>query len=300
MALRDTLRALTPGFLLRWYRNRKKESARAVIAEQRSRGEGWSTADLLKQLHTAGIKEGDTLLVHSSLSKIGYVKGGPQTVVDTFLAAVGKTGHILMPNSPNAGYQLDYIRSLDVFDLQNSPSALGAITETFRTQTGAIRSVSATEPVSCIGPEAEWYTSGHFGKQTPYTSDSPFFRVAESGGKILYVGVTLANAGTSLHLLEDAVNDFPYPVYYPELFDVKVRLTDGSEHKVQTRVHNPEQSAKRKCDDLIPLFEREGALQKIHFGNAPTLLLDARRMLEVMLEHFYEAGVTMYTPFGSK
>lgn len=300
MAFRDTLRSLTPAFLLKWYRNRKKEAVRTALDEQRNRGEGWTANALLKQLQEAGIREGDTLLVHSSLSKIGYVQEGPQTVVDALLKAVGAKGHVLMPNSPNAGYQLEYIRSLEVFDVAESPSALGAITETFRKQPGAIRSVSATEPVSCVGPDAHWFTEGHFGKQTPYTSDSPFFRVAESGGKILYVGVTLANAGTSLHLLEDAVQDFPYPVYYPELFEIAIKLPDGTLQQVQTKVHNPEQSAKRKCDDLIPLFEREGALQKIMFGNAETLLLDARLMLEVMLEHYYEAGVTMYTPFGTK
>lgn len=300
MAFRDSLRSLTPNFLLRWYRNRKKDATRAVIEEQRSKGEGWTSDALLKQLRAAGIKEGDTLLVHSSLSKIGYVDGGPQTIVDTLLKAVGQKGHVLMPNSPNAGYQLEYIRELDVFDVANAKSALGAITENFRKHPGAIRSVSPTEPVSCIGPDAVWFTEGHLGKITPYTSDSPFFRVAESGGKILYIGVTLANAGTSLHVLEDALVDFPYPVYHSEIFDVKVRLSDGSEHVVQTKVHNPEQSAKRKCDDLIPLFEREGALEKIQFGNASTLLLDARLMLEVMLEHYYEGGVTMYTPFGVK
>lgn len=300
MAFRDTLRSLTPAFLLKWYRGKKKEAVRAEIDEQRNRGEGWSTETLVKQLRDAGIKEGDTLLVHSSLSKMGYVNGGPQAVVDAFLKAVGAKGHVLMPNSPNAGYQLEYIRSLEVFDAAQSPSALGAITETFRKQPGAVRSISATEPVSCIGPDANWFTEGHFGKQTPYTSDSPFFRVAESGGKILYVGVTLANAGTSLHLLEDAVHDFPYPVYYPELFEIAVKLPDGTVQQVQTKVHNPEQSAKRRCDELIPLFEREGALRKITVGNAETLLLDARLMLEVMLEHYYEAGVTMYTPFGTK
>ena len=299
MALRDTFRKLAPAFLLRWYRGKKKEAVRKSLEEQRVSGNAFRPEELLQQLRGMGIAEGDTLLVHSSLSKIGYVAGGPETIVDVLLQAVGPTGHVLMPNSPNAGYQLEYIQTLDVFDVAHSPSKLGAITEAFRKRPGAKRSVSATEPVSCIGPDAAAFVDGHYGQTTPYTRQSPFYKVAEKGGKILYIGVTLANAGTSLHLLEDAVDDFKFPVYYPQVFNVKVRFATGDEHLVQTKVHNPEQSAKRRCDELIPLFEQAGVLTKKRFGNAEVLLVDAKGMLEAMIAWYEERGVTMYTPLGS-
>lgn len=296
MALRDTLRKLAPAFLLNWYRGRKKEAVRRSLEEQRVSGNAFQQKDLLEQLRAMGIAAGDTLLVHSSLSKIGYVEGGPEAIVDVLLEAVSPTGHVLMPNSPNAGYQLEYIQTLDVFDVAHSPSKLGAITEAFRKRPEARRSISATEPVSCIGPDAAAFVDGHYGQTTPYTAQSPFYKVAERGGKILYIGVTLANAGTSLHLLEDAVEHFKYPVYYPQVFNVKVRLENGEEHLVQTKVHNPEQSAKRRCDELIPLFEQAGVLTKERFGNADVLLVDAKGMLDAMVKWYAERGVTMYTP----
>jgi aminoglycoside 3-N-acetyltransferase len=298
-SFRDLLRSITPQFLLNRYREQKKEAVRTAIAAQREAGKGFTQELLQQQLRELGIVAGDTLLVHSSLSKIGFVEGGPQAVIDALLAAVSDSGHVLMPNSPNAGYQLEYIRQLDVFDVANSPSALGIITELFRQHPKALRSVSATEPVSCIGPNAIDFVNEHLGEETPYTSKSPFYKVAAAGGKILYIGVTLANAGTSLHLLEDAVTQFKFPVYYPELFSVKVKLATGEVKTVQTRVHNPEWSAKRRCDELIPLFEQKGAFQKVMIGNAPTLLVDAQRMLEVMISEYEQRGVTMYTPNGS-
>ncbi|ASS48371.1 MAG: hypothetical protein A3D31_08595 [Candidatus Fluviicola riflensis] len=298
-SFRDLLRSITPQFLLNRYREQKKEAVRSTIAAQREAGEGLTKETLLQQLSEIGIVEGDTLLVHSSLSKIGFVEGGPQTVIDALLASVGDSGHVLMPNSPNAGYQLEYIRQLEVFDVANVPSALGIITELFRKHPKAIRSVSATEPVSCIGPNAIDFVDEHLGEETPYTSKSPFYKVAAAGGKILYIGVTLANAGTSLHVLEDAVEAFKFPVYYPEVFSVKVKLETGEEKTVKTRVHNPEWSAKRRCDELIPLFEKMGALQKVTLGNAPVLLVDARKMLDVMISEYEQRGVTMYTPNGS-
>jgi aminoglycoside 3-N-acetyltransferase len=292
--MRDFIRKIVPNGLLKVYRSYKKQQTRKAIQDQRKNNEGWTKIQLLEQLRAIGIETGDTLLVHSALSKMGYIEGGPTTVVDVLLDAVGEEGHVLMPNSPNAEYQLEYIRNLSVFDVQNDKSKLGAITETFRNHPEALRSCHPTEPVSCIGPNAAYFTQDHFGELTPYTTKSPFYRVAEKGGKILMIGVTLDNAGTNLHTLEDAIKDFKYPIYFPELFHVDVKFPDGTIKSMQTKVHDPVWSKKRHCDDLIPLFEEHGVLQHVQIGNAKTLLLDAKKMLETMISLYKTSGVTMY------
>jgi aminoglycoside 3-N-acetyltransferase len=298
MSLRNLLRSLTPNFILSRYRSRKKLEIRKKLAEAKSSGKIITKADLIHAFQSIGIEKGDVLLVHSSLSAIGYVENGPKDVVDALLEAIGVYGHLLMPNSPNASFQLDYIRQLELFDVENSPSALGAISECFRKLPNAVRSAHPTEPVSCIGPEANWFVSDHFGQLTPYNSHSPFSKVIQRKGKILYLGVSLSNAGTNLHTLEDAVDDFPFPVYAPEKFDVNVKFANGSTGKMETLVHNPEQSKKRKCDDLLPLFLQEGALREVEIFQAHSLLFDAEAMFNVMLKAYRVKGVTMYTPNG--
>lgn len=300
MALRDVIRSIIPQAVLRWYRNRQKEKVRVQLEKQRRSGTGFSQEELEKQLDKMGIRPGDVLLVHSSLSKMGYIEGGPETVVHALIDKVGETGHVLMPTSPNAGLQLEYVQKLGCFDIRFSPSKLGAISETFRQLPKVRRSGSVTEPVSCFGPDAEWFTKDHIDQQTPYNEHSPFYKVAARKGKILYVGCTFDNAGTSLHLLEDAIAEFKFPVYYPELFEVKVRHEDSNLSTHQIKVHNPEMSIKRRCDELIPLFEKHGVLKHTVFGNAPTLLVDAAGMLKVMIDEYVKNGVTMYTPQGSK
>lgn len=297
--LKNFIRSLVPTKLLNAYRERKKEKQRKELKQQAERGEALTLDQLLADIHNCGIKPGDSVLVHSSFSKIGFVEGGPKTFVDALLKAVGESGNLLMPSSPNAGYQLDYIRNLTEFDVQKDPSRMGAITECFRTLPGVLRSESPTEPVCCFGPKASWFTNGHLGEETPYTKNSPFARLAEAGGKILYIGVTLDNAGTSLHVLEDAVSDFKFPVYYPEVFRVSVKRTNGEVVPVSVKVHNPEQSAKRKCDGLLPLFEEKGVMKRSTIGKAKTLVFDAQKMLEVMIDEYQINGVTMYTPIGS-
>ena len=298
MSLRNLLRSLTPNVILSRYRSRKKSEIRKKLAEAKSSGKIITKADLIHAFQAIGIEKGDVLLVHSSLSAIGYVENGPKDVVDALLEAIGADGHLLMPNSPNASFQLDYIRQLDLFDVKNSPSALGAISEWFRKLPNAERSAHPTEPVSCIGPEANWFVSDHFGQLTPYNSNSPFSKVIQRKGKILYLGVSLSNAGTNLHTLEDAVDDFPYPVYAPEKFEVNVKFANGSTGTMDTFVHNPEQSKKRKCDDLLPLFLQEGAGRKVDIFHAKSLLFDAKAMSNVMLNAYRDKGVTMYTPNG--
>jgi aminoglycoside 3-N-acetyltransferase len=300
MALKDLIRSVTPNFLLAWYRKKKKQEVNKTLSKQKDSGEVITSEQLVADLRNCGVCPGDTLLVHSSLSKMGYVEGGASTVVHALMAAVGDKGNLLMPSSPNSGMQLDYIKSNPVFDVLNSPSAMGSITEYFRKQPRVRRSLSPTEPVCAFGSDAVYFTSGHMTEETPYTANSPFHRITEKNGKILYIGVTLINAGTSLHLLEDAVQNFPFPVYYPQLFTATVINEEGQNHSWNIKVHNPEMSNRRKCDELIPLFESAGCLTRCKIGKADALLLDAKVMLDTMLSLYHERGVTMYTPQGGK
>ena len=48
-------------------------------------------------LGALGVQEGVVLMVHSSLSAIGYVEGGPQAVIDALQQAVGPSGTVVMP-----------------------------------------------------------------------------------------------------------------------------------------------------------------------------------------------------------
>lgn len=297
MALRDTLRSLTPQFLLDLFRGYKRKKTRSTIQDQLNSGEVLSQEDLGNQIKSLGVSEGNHVLVHCALSKLGAVDGGPQTLIDAFKKVIGENGNILMPSSPNASFQLEYIQNINIFDVDNEPSKMGAVSETFRENENVLRSAHPTEPVCVWGKDALWYTAGHETDGTAYGKNSPFYKLTEKKGKVLYIGVTLDNAGTSLHVLEDAVENFKYPVYAEEIFTVQIK--NGEELKtIQTKVHNPEQSKKRRCDELLPMFIEKDVAKKLQLGVAETWVFDAEKMLNVMLEEYNNNGVTMYTPFG--
>lgn len=299
MSLKDFVRNITPAPLLEWNRKRKKSNRNKTLADKAKSGHIITQQKLETDLRNAGIQAGDIVLVHSSLSRIGYLENGAKTFVDALMNVLTEEGTLLMPTSPNAVFQYDFIKSNKQFDVLNTHSATGKITEYFRTQPGVLRSWHPTEPVSAWGKNAHYFIKDHFNQLTPYNSQSPFFRVSEQKGKLLYVGVTLTMAGTNLHTLEDAV-DFKFPVYANEIFEVEITDPSGKKHVVKTKVHNPEFSKKRKCDELIPLFEKEGVMQKVKIGEAECLLADAHGFLETMINAYQQDGITMYTPNGSK
>ncbi|MFK8044279.1 MAG: AAC(3) family N-acetyltransferase [Crocinitomicaceae bacterium] len=296
--IKNWLRSITPAFLLHWNRRRKKRNLNKVLESQATEGASFTEDILVSELEKIGISKGDTILVHSSLSKIGHLVNGPKTFVNALVTAVGLDGHILMPTSPNSSLQLDYIQNTKAFDVLNSKSKLGAITEYFRTLLGTVRSLHPTEPVSAYGKNAVHFVEGHFNALTPYQANSPFAKVAAAKGKILYVGVTLDNAGTSLHTLEDAIVDFKYPVYHSDIFEMDIIDEHGTTHKVKTKVHNPQFSNLRQCDRLIPHFEQAGVLKQVKIGHAKTLLVDADGFFKTMLDLYHTKGITMYTPNG--
>lgn len=297
MALRDTVRSLTPDLFLKLFRAYKRKQTRLRIQQEFKSGEVLSQADLEKQFSAIGIQLGDDVLVHAAFSKIGAVEGGAEAFIAALRSVVGPSGHILMPSSPNASFQLDFIQNLSCFDVQNEPSKLGYLTEAFRQSSSVMRSAHPTEPVCVQGPDANWYVAGHEDEAAPYGQKSPFFKLTERQGKVLYVGVTLANAGTSLHLLEEAVDNFIFPVYAQETYGVSIK-NHQEEKNIRVKVHNPEQSKKRRCDELLPGFESAGIAKQVQLGKANSWLFDAERMLHWMIEQYEEKKVTMYTPHG--
>ena len=286
-----------PEFMLEWAKRLKKNQRRKELENQKQNG-GITKQKLIDDLIKIGIKKNDSVLVHSSLSKIGFVEGGPKTIVDALFDVVGPEGTLLFPTFPAIGRNKTHLEEHPLFDIKNTPSQMGSVTEYFRKLDNVYRSFHPTDAVSAKGPLADYYTNSHFGQLTPYNKNSPFRKLCSKNGKILMLGTTLNGACTNLHTLEDAV-DFKYPVYDAKIFDVKMIDSEGKESFMKTKVHNPEYSTKRNCDALKPMFEQSETLINGTIGEAKSMLIDANKMLEVMIKNYNEKGVTMYTPFGN-
>lgn len=296
--MRDLLKKILPDFMISAYK-KAKQKKRAIEREGfKNSGRTVTANEISKVLCDQGIKKGDVVMLHSSLSKMGMVEGGAETVIRSVLEVIGQEGTLAMPSFPGFGFNIDYLRTNPVFDLRNTPSKMGIITETFRKMPNVKRSLHPTEPVCALGPKADYLTKDHFGQLTPYTDVSPFGRLVELNAKILLLGVDL-NTLSNLHTLEDAVTDFKFPVYLKEAVECRMINEGGKEVFVKTKVHDPSWSKKRRCNELEQMFLKDSCMKKTRIGNAELRIIEAGKMHECMLENYKNKGVTMYTPQGS-
>lgn len=296
--MREFLRKILPLSLINFYKKRKKQSRLKERELLLKSNQVVTIGYIVNRLKQIGLHSGDVVMLHSSLSKLGYVENGANSVIDAFKEVIGDNGTLMMPAFPAIGFNYDYLKTNPVFDVTQTPSKMGAITETFRMQNSVLRSLHPTDSVIAIGEHALYLTKDHFGQLTPYNSRSPFYRLCELKGKIILIGVDL-NSLTNLHTLEDAVENFKFPVYHEQIFNCRLIDEKGAELIMNTKVHNPVYSKKRQCNALIPHFEKAGFLKHFKIGLADCMLIDAFAMHEWMLKNYFEKGITMYTPNGN-
>ncbi|MFH1567585.1 MAG: AAC(3) family N-acetyltransferase [Gemmatimonadota bacterium] len=150
---------------------------------------------LVADLRRLGVSAGMDLMVHSSLSAIGEVEGGAETVVDALLEAVGPGGTLLMPSFNHKAAQ--------VYNPLTTPTVNGAIPDAMWRRPEARRSLHPTHPVAAIGARAEWYVADHL-EIGIWEPESPIGKLIHSGGYLLALGTT-HNTSTAYHVAERSV-----------------------------------------------------------------------------------------------
>lgn len=246
--------------------------------------------DIVRLLRNLGIKSGDTIFVHSSMSRLGKIDGGSQTILEALLEVVGNRGTVGAPTF--WGFTRQYLSGELTFNVLESPSILGSLTERIRTHKYSKRSLHPTHSVSFIGPQANFLVKDHHRDITPFGKNSPYRRLIEIGGKILLIGVSIEYM-TSLHTIEDSTPDFPVNVYLNEPYTFDVKDDTGKAIKVLTYIHNPEISKRRNSHLLEPYFDKLNLIKKDQLGYGIVRLIDAKKLHDTLYNLFID-GVTMY------
>lgn len=172
--------------------------------------------DLVLGLRALGIRRGDTLIVHTALSQVGWVCGRETTVVGALIRAVGPMGMLVMPshtgdnsepsdweNPPVPSDWCPVIRAaMPAYDRRRTPSRfMGRVAECFRTWPGTRRSAHPQVSWCARGPGAAWLLRGHTFRKPPFGMRSPLGRLYRRNAKILLLGTGYDHC-TSLHMAE--------------------------------------------------------------------------------------------------
>lgn len=166
-------------------------------------------------LRSLGVETGQTILVHSSLSSLGWVCGGAPVVVDALQRVVGERGTVVMPTHspgnrdpanmnnppiPDSWYETAREQLPPYRPAATPTQGMGAIPECFRSYPGVRRSAHPQHSFAAWGAAAGYVTKDH-SYDYSFGEESPLARVYDRDGSILFLGTSHAT-NTSLHLAE--------------------------------------------------------------------------------------------------
>lgn len=253
---------------------------------------------LAAALVALGLPHGKDVLVHAAYSALGKVEGGPASVVGAIRDVVGPNATILAPAYPMSSTMYEWMTAPEPFDVRNSRSRMGAISEYIRSQPDARRSAHPTHSVVALGPRADDYTAFHHRGDTPAGPHSPFWQHTLSGGSILCLGSGIGKV-TSYHVIEDMVPDFPLKVYCPRPYEKQVCFLDGTSRQVRTLINDPDLSPwrvdnfKPKEEEILSFLIDGRAIKIGKVGDAQSHLINAAVLLTLMRTWLKE-GITIY------
>lgn len=277
-------------------RQRVKELAKTRPAVTR--------AELVHDLRKMGVNPGDLLFVHSSLKSLGFVEGGPETVISALLEAVGEDGTVMLPTyyMPGGGILSTCQIPGYEFDPRVHGTNMGALPEAFLKFPNVHRSIHPTHSCAAIGKHASYLTDSHHLAPSVFGEGSPWERCWKLNGKIFGLGINMGPV-TFYHLLEDRTGDaFPLPVRMTDEFKMPCRDWDGNQVIVPVRALDPKFQAQRidnkSRQDLREYFFQEfqaaGIIKTGLVCQASAWYITSHQFLQ-HLKILMNEGITIYS-----
>ena len=247
-------------------------------------------ADIVDALTALGLKNGDSVMVHASLSRIGYVCGGAQAVIEALIEVVGPEGTVMMPTQswknldPKTGVhwdadEADWDRIREnwpAYDKAITPTnTMGAVSEMFRSWPGTIRSDHPARSVAAWGRNAKYLTENH-DLSNIFGDGSPIGKLYELDGKVLLMGVD-HDKNTSLHLA-DARAEYP---------GKHVCIEHSAVMENGERVWKEYETLFVDGEDFIDIgksFETEHVVNRQLLGDAELKLMKQRELVDFAVE----------------
>ncbi len=246
--------------------------------------------DIIEALEKVGVNQGQTIMVHISLSKLGFVCGGAQVMIEALLESVGADGTIMMPTQswknldPTAGVHWEEpeewwqeIRdNWPAYNKDITPTnTMGAVAEMFRKWPGTLRSDHPARSVAAYGKCAKYLTENH-DLSNIFGEGSPVAKLYDLDGYVLLIGVGY-DKNTSLHLA-DVRAEYPSKHLSEESSAI---LVDG---KRVWKTYETLYVDGEDFEEMGEAFEKAHKVSKVTLGNGEMILMKQRELVDFAVE----------------
>lgn len=232
--------------------------------------------DLKKCIENLGIMPTDTLLIHSSMTSIGEVQGGADTVLDAFSDYL-KDGLLIFPTHTWAQINETY----NTYNPATEPACVGLLPNMFRRRPNVLRSLHPTHSVAALGKDACDYISGEEQSESPCPRNGCWGKLYDRKAKILFLGCSL-KSNTFLHGVEEW-NHTPNRIAdtYQQLYIV---TPNGTVSRPMYRHYHPNIDVSDHYDIMENAFLEKGIAKIGTFGDAKCYICDAVGMADLLNE----------------
>jgi len=242
---------------------------------------------IIEDLKRLGLNKGETIIVHSSLSSIGWICGGAISLIEALIEVVGSEGTVIMPSHssgnsdpkdwnyppvPKSWWQ-DIRDNIPPFNPSITPTrGLGITPELFRTFPKVIRSNHPQLSFSAWGKNAKKITENH-NLDLGMGNNSPLAKIYKLDGKILFIGTNF-ETNTSFHLAE-------YRVPNPKIEKVGASiLINGKAKWLEYNEVNYDEDC---FEEIGKDFEKTAKILKGKIGSADSKLFNQREAVDFAL-----------------
>jgi len=237
--------------------------------------------DIRRGLAAVGLEPGDCVIVHSSLSRFGYVEGGPDAVVDAVLDAIGPEGTAVFPNF--TGSQADYFGEPHEENIYT-----GVVGRAARRRDDFVNSRHPLYAICAKGPMAAELVA-LCDRYIFAAGETKFIHVmSRMGGKALLLGVD-HNSNSSVHLIEE-FGDLEYKIQDKSCWALTVeefRAMPEEKQEELRELHsgvNLDYDTVCRFDRMDAPLKREGVMRVGRIGAAEVRLMKIADVVRVGLE----------------
>lgn len=239
---------------------------------------------LADDLAAIGIKSADLLTIHISLKAVGEIDtsemSGAHVVISALREAV-HNGLLLVPT-----HTYEELEKTSYFDVMKSVPCIGTLpriaaeiaAQAYENGDRSImRSFHPSHSLAAFGRDAADFTACDTDTVTAMPMNGCYGSLYKNGGRILLIGVDLRRC-TFMHLADEYLTrDIPF-----ELRDITAVDHSGTAHK---RKWCTTRGSSRKYEQRRPCLKEAGALSFGRFGDADTILVDAKKCFDAVVKY---------------